>query len=119
MRGFAFFGVPHQGMNIQSLVSMAGHVMNPRLIQSIELGRSDLLEDMAEKFSKVLDNNSEVEIFSFYETNESPMAQMVFKPYPFCIFACLQGQGRGMGHDQTESDYCTEVVSNAWPSIEE
>lgn len=80
MRGFAFFGVPHQGMDIRSLLAMAGNGPSRRLIQSLAEGRSQILEGMAEEFYKVLGKNTEVEIFSFYETKFGPTAQMVFKP---------------------------------------
>lgn len=70
-----FFGVPHQGMKIESLVPMVKDQPNRALVET--LGRnSAVLQRHDKEFTKAFDPETP-DIVSFYETKMSPTAQMV------------------------------------------
>jgi hypothetical protein len=73
--GILFFGVPSQGMDIRSLISMAeGQVNLPFLLT---LGKeSQLLRDLHREFCSSF-NFRDSTIISYYETKKSPTAEKV------------------------------------------
>ncbi|KAL6406794.1 Protein SERAC1 [Ilyonectria robusta] len=75
VRGIAFFGVPNDGMDISSLIPMAGDGPNRFLLESINRINSQILTMQQREFYKALGEEGEAEIICFYETVESPTAQ--------------------------------------------
>ncbi|KAJ4167387.1 hypothetical protein NW754_011202 [Fusarium falciforme] len=73
--GIVFFGVPHDGMDISSLIPMVGDGPNRFLIESIGRINSQILSIQQREFHTVLGGEGDSEIFCFYETVESPTAQ--------------------------------------------
>ncbi|EHK49999.1 hypothetical protein TRIATDRAFT_261370 [Trichoderma atroviride IMI 206040] len=74
--GVVFFGTPHDGMNITSLIHMAGGSSPNRfLIESLNRDNSQVLTIQQRDFHKALGEKGSAEIFCFYETLESPTAQ--------------------------------------------
>ena len=75
--GAMFFGVPRQGMNVESLRPMVSRQPNESFLMN--LGRdSELLLMKSEMFCRSFDFESSV-VFSFYETEYSPTA------IPVCV----------------------------------
>ncbi|KAL7934394.1 ankyrin repeat-containing domain protein [Trichoderma chlorosporum] len=72
--GIAFFGVPHDGMDIRSLIPMAGDGPNRFLLESIGSTNSQILSIQHRDFSQALVGQGQSEIVSFYETRLSPTA---------------------------------------------
>ncbi|OTA02427.1 hypothetical protein A9Z42_0027950 [Trichoderma parareesei] len=72
--GIAFFGVPHDGMDIRSLIPMAGNGPNRFLLESIGSYSSQVLSTQQREFSQALGGQGETELISFYETRMSPTA---------------------------------------------
>ncbi|ETS03352.1 hypothetical protein M419DRAFT_75284 [Trichoderma reesei RUT C-30] len=72
--GIVFFGVPHRGMDIASLIPMVGDGPNLPLIKSIGES-SPALDLLQENFHPALGDQGQAEIICFYETAESPTAQ--------------------------------------------
>lgn len=73
--GFLFFGVPHQGMAIESLIPLIKDHPNRSLLES--LGKnSALLQRLEKEFSNAFGARS-LRIVSFYETEKSPTAVQV------------------------------------------
>ncbi|KAH6637140.1 P-loop containing nucleoside triphosphate hydrolase protein [Chaetomium tenue] len=73
--GIAFFGVPHEGMDISSLIPMVGVGPNVPLIRSIDRINSYVLTAQQREFHLALGEKGYSEIVCFYETLESPTAQ--------------------------------------------
>jgi hypothetical protein len=75
--GILFFGVPSQGMDVSSLISMAeGQVNLPFLLT---LGKeSQLLRELHREFCSSFDFRDST-IISYYETKKSPTAEKVTK----------------------------------------
>jgi protein SERAC1 len=77
--GILFFGVPSQGMNIESLIAMVGDQPNRYLLES--LGKeSDLLQEQRLHFPEAFPFRDS-EIICFYETMKSPTAHYVGLPF--------------------------------------
>lgn len=76
VHGIAFFGVPHNGMDITSLIPMAKNV-NRGLLESLSRHNSDFLDTQRRSFRNALGEEGEKDIFCFYETRQSPTAQEV------------------------------------------
>ncbi|KAL0257572.1 hypothetical protein SLS55_008386 [Diplodia seriata] len=77
LKGVLFFGVPNQGMNIESLLPMVGSNPYLQLLQTIgEKLNPAFLHDQAQRFQMILDAK-EFPIVSFYETKMSPTAVFV------------------------------------------
>ncbi|KAK4060816.1 uncharacterized protein Triagg1_10586 [Trichoderma aggressivum f. europaeum] len=74
--GIVFFGVPHSGMDIESLIPMVDDGPNFPLVKSIGT-MSPVLDQLQEEFHPVLGRQGDREIVCFYETAESPTAQQV------------------------------------------
>jgi hypothetical protein len=73
--GFLFFGVPHQGMDIESLVPLVKDHPNRGLLES--LGKnSALLMRLGQDFGNAF-GERHIPIISFYETEKSPTAVKV------------------------------------------
>ncbi|KAK7409433.1 hypothetical protein QQX98_008394 [Neonectria punicea] len=75
--GVVFFGVPHDGMDINSLIPMVGDQPNRFLVESIGHVNSQILSTQRREFHPVLGEKGESEVFCFYETLQSPTAQEV------------------------------------------
>ena len=75
--GVIFFGVPHDGMDISSLIPMVGNKPNRFLIESIDRIKSQILSVQQREFHNALGVKGEAEVFCFYETKLSPTAQLV------------------------------------------
>ncbi|RYP15437.1 hypothetical protein DL765_005711 [Monosporascus sp. GIB2] len=73
--GIVFFGVPHDGMDITSLISMVGDGPNRFLIESIGQSNSQILPILRREFHTALGDKGSSEIVCFYETMKSPTAQ--------------------------------------------
>ncbi|KAK2591973.1 hypothetical protein QQS21_010345 [Conoideocrella luteorostrata] len=69
-RGIIFFGVPHDGMDIDALRRVAGDKMSRSLIESLSDKNSSVLSNLRRDFNKLLDVSG-AETFCFYETRES------------------------------------------------
>lgn len=69
--GFLFFGVPHQGMAIESLVPLVQDNPNRSLLESLNKN-SALLRRLEKEFSNAF--GARCPIVSFYETEKSPTA---------------------------------------------
>ncbi|KAL7916459.1 hypothetical protein GGI35DRAFT_466067 [Trichoderma velutinum] len=78
--GIVFFGVPHSGMDIESLIPMVDDGPNFPLVKSIGTS-SPILDQLQEEFHPALGRQGDTEIICFYETAESPTAQQVVVPY--------------------------------------
>ncbi|PON24619.1 hypothetical protein TGAM01_v206549 [Trichoderma gamsii] len=74
--GIAFFGVPHDGMDIKSLISMAGDGPNRFLLESIGNQSSQILGIYNRDFPHSLGGQGESKIICFYETRLSPTATL-------------------------------------------
>ncbi|KAK4444370.1 P-loop containing nucleoside triphosphate hydrolase protein, partial [Podospora aff. communis PSN243] len=74
--GIVFFGVPHDGMDTSSLIPMVGDGPNRFLIESINRIGSQILSIQQREFHAALGEKSHSEIVCFYETLESPTAQV-------------------------------------------
>ncbi|KAJ1324749.1 protein SERAC1 [Microdochium nivale] len=72
--GIFFFGVPHLGMGISSLIPMAGEGPNLELVLSIGRDNSQLLERQSRDFPAALDLLGQKEVFCFYESEKSQTA---------------------------------------------
>ncbi|EHK42206.1 hypothetical protein TRIATDRAFT_14480, partial [Trichoderma atroviride IMI 206040] len=73
--GIAFFGVPHDGMDIQSLISIVGNGPNRFLLESIGNHGSQILSIYQREFPKTLGGRGESKVICFYETLKSPTAK--------------------------------------------
>ncbi|KAI3572140.1 hypothetical protein IWW34DRAFT_824446 [Fusarium oxysporum f. sp. albedinis] len=73
--GIVFFGVPHDGMDISSLIPMVGDGPNRFLIESVGAINSQILSAQQREFHTALGGEGDSEIVCFYETVESPTAQ--------------------------------------------
>src|SRR5271156_1759180 len=72
--GVLFFGVPNQGMSIESLISMVGDQPNRYFLESLSK-ESASLRDQARQFQKAFPFRDS-QIISFYETKRSPTAKV-------------------------------------------
>ena len=75
--GIVFFGVPHDGMDISSLIPMVRDGPNRFLIESISHVNSQILSIQQREFHAALGDQGDSEIFCFYETEKSPTAHKV------------------------------------------
>ncbi|KAI9778529.1 MAG: hypothetical protein M1839_008060 [Geoglossum umbratile] len=72
-RGILFFGVPNQGIDIDSLIPMVQD--HPNMLFLLTLGKeSGYLRNQHRAFFKAFDSKDS-RVISFYETEESPTAQ--------------------------------------------
>ncbi|KAF4992907.1 hypothetical protein FGRMN_6850 [Fusarium graminum] len=73
--GFAFFGVPHQGLAVECLVPMVKDNLNRQLLESLHRN-SSLLERLQIEFDKI-SQARKFYILAFYETEKSRTAAWV------------------------------------------
>ncbi|KAI9148687.1 Enniatin synthetase [Paramyrothecium foliicola] len=73
--GVVFFGVPHDGMDITSLIPMVGDGPNRFLVESLNRINSQILSLQQREFETALGEQGDSEVVCFYETEESPTAQ--------------------------------------------
>ncbi|KFA68648.1 hypothetical protein S40285_09439 [Stachybotrys chlorohalonatus IBT 40285] len=73
--GIVFFGVPHDGMDIMSLIPMVGDGPNRFLVESLSRINSQILSIQQREFESALGGQGDSEVVCFYETEESPTAQ--------------------------------------------
>ncbi|RCI15173.1 hypothetical protein L249_6880 [Ophiocordyceps polyrhachis-furcata BCC 54312] len=71
IHGIVFFGVPHDGMDINGLRKMVGNQANRFLVESLSDKNSSVLTSLRRDFNKLLDTLPDVQIFSFFETEMS------------------------------------------------
>ena len=74
--GLLFFGVPNDGLDIESLVPIVKDQPNRFLLESLSSMNSQILSIQRRNFSNILDRTN-LEIFCFYETELSPTATKV------------------------------------------
>ena len=74
VRGFLFFGVPHDGMNIESLRAIVGDGPNRPLLESF--GNTVDFGERSRVFEEAIKRKSQLDIFCLYETVESPTPTM-------------------------------------------
>jgi hypothetical protein len=74
--GLLFFGVPNDGLDIESFVPMVKDQPNRFLLESLSVKNSQVLNILRRNFSKILER-TDLEIFCFYETELSPIATKV------------------------------------------
>jgi len=74
--GVVFFGVSHDGMDTSSLILMVGDGPNRFLIESISRINSQILSIQQREFHKALGEEVGSEVVCFFETLESPTAQV-------------------------------------------
>ena len=77
--GSLFFGVPNDGMDIESLIPIANDQPNRFLLESLNSINPQILTLQKRNFSRVLER-SDFEMFCFYETRLSPTAAKVMSP---------------------------------------
>lgn len=79
--GCVFFGVPNDGMDIESLIPMVTDQPNRFLLESLNAMNSQISRLQRPSFSKLLDENR-LELFCFYETRLSRTAAKVVVVQP-------------------------------------
>ncbi|KAI9163486.1 Protein SERAC1 [Paramyrothecium foliicola] len=77
--GIVFFGVPHDSMDIASLIPMIVDGPNRFLVESLSYINSQVLSAQQREFELALGGQGGSEVVCFYETEESPTAQQVLK----------------------------------------
>jgi hypothetical protein len=77
--GGLFFGVPNDGMDIESLIPMVDNQPNRLLLESLRAVNSQVLRLQRRNFARFL-NRTAFKIFCFYETRLSPTAAQVGSP---------------------------------------
>lgn len=75
IRGLLFFGVPNQGMTIESLIPMVNNQPNRQLVETLN-ENSDVLRHVTNNFTASL-KFSNAKVICFYETEKSPTAIQV------------------------------------------
>ncbi|KAF5600613.1 ankyrin protein 3 [Fusarium pseudoanthophilum] len=70
--GFAFFGVPHRGLEVKCLVPLVKDNPNRALLESLNKN-SSLLDHLQSDFGKISKARG-ISVVSFYETEKSPTA---------------------------------------------
>lgn len=70
--GIAFFGAPHLGMDIGSLVAMTGNAPSRSMVESLSRDNSQILGYLQREFVDVLGPEGKSEVVCFYEDMMSP-----------------------------------------------
>lgn len=68
LRGALFFGVPCQGMNIESLVPMFPEQARQSLLYSLDNTNSPTLQMLSELYRRRMDSREDFHCLNFYET---------------------------------------------------
>ena len=77
IRGILFFGTPHAGMNIGSLVQMAQERPNRKLVESLATN-SPILKTLDDKFHTAIKSLNPIpELVAYFETKLSASARKV------------------------------------------
>ena len=76
LAGILFFGVPNDGMDIESLIPMVGDQPNRSLLESLSAMNTQILGLQRRHFSRILSRGN-LEMFCFFETELSPTAAQV------------------------------------------
>lgn len=74
LRGILLFGVPSQGIDIESLIPMIPTSGLRSLLFSLDKTNSPTLRELGESFPKTIRALQDFVAFNFYETRESPTA---------------------------------------------
>lgn len=74
LRGALFFGVPCQGMNIQSLIPMFPERARQALLHSLDHTNSPTLHMLGELYDRKMSSREDFQCLNFYETMASPTA---------------------------------------------
>lgn len=77
LTGILFFGVPGQGMRIDSLVEMTDENARRSLLYSLDDGNSPTLMELSGSFMQIMQSLGHCEAYYFYETMKSPTAAQV------------------------------------------
>ncbi|SCV50309.1 related to ankyrin 3 [Fusarium fujikuroi] len=80
--GFAFFGVPHRGLEVKCLVPLVKDNPNRALLESLNKN-SSLLDHLQNDFGKISKARSLL-VVSFYETEKSPTAVWINGKWDMC-----------------------------------
>ncbi|KAK5189084.1 hypothetical protein LTR96_011244 [Exophiala xenobiotica] len=106
--GILFFGVPSQGMQIESLIPMVGDQSNRSLLESLG-PNSPVLRTQNTQFPKVLQGNN-TRLVLFFETHLSPTARKdengVWRmdgPSTILVDPASATHGQGYGQSSVES----------------
>lgn len=75
--GIAFFGVPHAGMKVEKLASMAAKGPALGMVMDLSEKVSHVLDNQRPQFLKALSKCGRKELFCFYETVPSPTPKKV------------------------------------------
>lgn len=119
--GIVFFGVPHQGMDISSLLPIVGYGPNMFLVQSISHVNSQILSIQQRDFHTALGVKGESEVFCFYETVLSPTAKEVRHDfYLSTVYLLITNSSYSGCEWQVDNDRitcfaCHQNISNTLP----
>ena len=75
--GMMFFGVPNDGLDIESFIPVVGEGPNRPLINSLGQDNSQILYTQRRKFAEAFNFEGSSEIYSFYETRVSNTVRKV------------------------------------------
>ena len=78
--GALFFGVPNDGLDVASLIPMVGDGPNRFFLESLGHLNSRNLREQHKSFLEAFNFKGSSEIYSFYETRQSPKAKQVHGP---------------------------------------
>ena len=81
--GAFLFGVPNQGIDIQSLLPMVQDQPNQYMLRSLSR-ESDLLQEQQDRFPNAF-NFTDSKTICFYETKMSPTAELVSSPPSYIL----------------------------------
>ena len=116
--GVLFFGVPSQGMSIDSLVPMVENQPNRFFLESLSKV-TDGLRAQRQNFRQAFPFK-ESRIISFYETRQSPTAQKVSQ-VSFCLertfIEYTTENRRGLGDERAASCIGGPTFRDAWSGV--
>lgn len=75
--GILFFGVPNDGMDIESLIPIVNDQPNRPLLESLSRIYPNALEEQQRQFGKLTEHWTTLNMYCFYETLQSPTAKKV------------------------------------------
>jgi protein SERAC1 len=109
--GLLFFGVPNDGLDIESLVPMVKDQPNRFLLESLDSKNSQMLSIQKRNFAEILDR-TDLEMFCFYETELSPIAIKVVVIWMMGLFPAniITGSYHGAIQDGRASPVSRELI---------
>lgn len=116
--GGLFFGVPNQGMTVESLIPMVWGQPNRFLLDTLSKD-SPVLRAQCRDFLRAFSFQGSLEITCFYETMQSPTAVFVRRNIYCFSFMDMdrptdQYLGRiGLVYEWQRSHCCRQILSNA------